>query len=356
MGHPVEPSAMPVVSLAQNGASLRAGLFPAAREEADDDAAVRVAFDDPAGLGTVEFVELSPDFNLMISDCLWRSEGGLSYRGEGWIRFNFCLDARATFRFGENGSYDLRGRELRIFHQPEGLACDHLIGGNARSTCVTISVKKAFLAGQAALAGQLDGSCLGDLLDGRDDFFFRRFALAPAAARAIQDLLAMPYRSALRRVYAEAKAQELLCSAFQAAMASAGACGGGVVLSAADLERVALAREILDREFAAPPSVARLARDVGLNRNKLSYGFRHLHDVSMTDYLVERRLDTAWQLLQSGALPVTEVAAEVGYRHPASFSAAFRHRYGLSPREVRRGELRRDLRPAAGTDAEMRPA
>ncbi|MEQ8345116.1 MAG: AraC family transcriptional regulator [Sneathiellaceae bacterium] len=333
----VAPSGMPAVSLAANGAGLRARLFATAREEADDAAAVRVHFDDDAGIGTVEFVEVSPDFSLMISDCHWRSAGALTYRGEGWIRFNFCLDAHATFRFDGCGSFDLRGRELRVFHQPEGLACDHLIGGNARSTCVTISVRKGFLAGRAALAGQLGGSCLGDLLAGSDAFFFRRYALAPSALRAVQDLLAMPYRHALRRVYAEAKAQELLCDAFQAVMAPPPLSrGGGVVLREADLARIALAAEILDREFAAPPTVDRLARDVGLNRNKLSYGFRQLHGLPMTDYLVERRLEAAWRLLQAGALPVTEVAAEVGYRHPASFSAAFRRRYGLAPREVRR--------------------
>ena len=108
-----------------------------------------------------------------------------------------------------------------------------------------------------------------------------------------------------------------------------------MVLTPADLAKVQLAREILDREFAAPPPVERLARAVGLNRNKLSYGFRQLHDMPMSAYLAERRLAEANRLLQTGALPVTEVAAAVGYSHPASFSTAFRRRYGIAPRQAR---------------------
>ena len=112
---------------------------------------------------------------------------------------------------------------------------------------------------------------------------------------------------------------------------------GGGVLHDGDRERISRARAILDDSFADPPMVAVLARTVGLNRNKLSYGFRHLHDRSMSDYLAEKRLDAAWRLLQDG-VPVGAVAEAVGYRHVGSFSAAFSRRYGLAPSSLRRNK------------------
>ncbi len=325
------PGPVPFVSLADNGVGLRAGLFAGAREEADDPAAVRVLFDDAAGAGSVEFIEIDPDFNLMISDCFWRADGAVGYRGEGWVRFNFCLDATASFDFAACGRFDLRGQELRVFHQPAGLPCLHRIGGNARSVCVTMSVRQEALARHKGLAG-LSAAAVPD------GFFFRRLPLPAEAARAVRDLLQMPYRNALRRVYAGAKAQELLCTALQALAAPQPDLPGGIVLRDGDLDRVARARAILDDSLADPPTVAALARAVGLNRNKLSYGFRHLHDRSMSDYLSERRLDAAWRLLQAGGVSVTDVAAAVGYRHVGSFSSAFSRHYGLAPGAVRRGK------------------
>ena len=322
-----DADAVPLVSLDRNGAALRAGLFAAAAEDGDDPAAVQVVFDDAAGAGRGEFIEIDPDFNLMVSDCFWRADGAIGYRGEDWVRFNFCLDATASFDFADRGRYDLRGQELRVFHQPAGLPCLHRIGGGARSVCVTMSVRREALIRHEALAG------LPGLPDG---FFFRRMAMPAAALRAVDDLLRMPYRRALRRGYAGAKAQELLCTALQALAAPQDVPGGGV-LHDGDRERISRARAILDDSFADPPTVAVLARTVGLNRNKLSYGFRHLHDRSMSDYLAEKRLDAAWRLLQDG-VPVGAVAEAVGYRHVGSFSAAFSRRYGLAPSSLRRNK------------------
>ena len=167
-------------------------------------------------------------------------------------------------------------------------------------------------------------------------FYFSNAAHFLSAEKPVDDLLRMPYRRALRRVYAGAKAQELLCTALQALAAPQDVPGGGV-LHDGDRERISRARAILDDSFADPPTVAVLARTVGLNRNKLSYGFRHLHDRSMSDYLAEKRLDAAWRLLQDG-VPVGAVAEAVGYRHVGSFSAAFSRRYGLAPSSLRRNK------------------
>ena len=100
-----DADAVPLVSLDRNGAALRAGLFAAAAEDGDDPAAVQVVFDDAAGAGRVEFIEIDPDFNLMVSDCFWRADGAIGYRGEDWVRFNFCLDATASFDFADRGRY-----------------------------------------------------------------------------------------------------------------------------------------------------------------------------------------------------------------------------------------------------------
>jgi transcriptional regulator GlxA family with amidase domain len=53
-------------------------------------------------------------------------------------------------------------------------------------------------------------------------------------------------------------------------------------------------------------------------------------------YLAHIRLDAATDLLRDTALPVTLIAAKVGYMSEAAFSRAFKRRYGTPPARWRR--------------------
>ncbi|MCO6408887.1 helix-turn-helix domain-containing protein [Hoeflea alexandrii] len=321
------------ISLSANGLGLRSGLLRGSSEDGDTDAAIRLSFDQPAGRGEIGFYEFDPDFNIIVSDCFWRQDGFVKYAGEGWIRFNFCLDAKAAFDFEELGRFELRGQELRVFHQPEGMDCGHHIFGNGRSVCVTISVRRAYLG---KLLGTRDNRFLESAEQtGGDGFFFQRYEMDPASLRAVADMLTMKHRGTLRLLYAKAKSEELLVNALSFAGHGEGA-SPRIRLGERDRTRILQVREMLDETFAKPPPVSELARRFGINRNKLSYGFRAVHDRSMSEYIADRRLETAWQLLDETDRPVAHIAEEVGFSHLQSFSSAFKKRYGLSPSMLRR--------------------
>lgn len=321
------------ISLCANGLGLRNGLLRGAREDGDTDSAIRLSFDQPAGRGEIGFYEFDPDFNIIVSDCFWRQDGFVKYAGEGWIRFNFCLDANAAFDFDELGRFELRGQELRVFHQPEGTDCGHHIFGNGRSVCVTISVRRDYLG---RLLGTREIRLFGHAEQAnRDGFFFQRYQMDPASLRAVADMLTMKHRGTLRFIYAKAKSEELLVNALSFA-GRAQAVGPRIRLGDRDRDRILQVREMLDETFARPPPVSELARRFGINRNKLTYGFRSVHDCSMSEYIADRRLETAWRLLDETDRPVAHIAEEVGFSHLQSFSSAFKRRYGLTPSMLRR--------------------
>ncbi len=331
----VQQNQRPVaISLATNGADLRKGLLAESREDGDFDQAIRLSFDHAAGRGEIDFFEFDPDFNIIVSDCFWREDGYVKYAGEGWIRFNFCLDANATFEFDALGSYELRGQELRVFHQPTGIDCGHHIHGGGRSVCVTISIQREYLAKLLGTRGNRFLANAG--ASDEDGFFFHRYEMGPDSLRAVADLLTMRHRGTLRLLYAKAKSEELLVNALSFS-AKPQTRNAPVRLGSHDRQRIAQVRRVLDEQFMRPPPVAALARQFGINRNKLTYGFREMHDLSMSEYVTERRLETAWGLLRETDKPVTHIAEEVGFGHLASFSSAFKRRFGFSPRALRQG-------------------
>lgn len=64
--------------------------------------------------------------------------------------------------------------------------------------------------------------------------------------------------------------------------------------------------------------------------------FTREYGVTPYDYQLSRKIDIACRLLRDSAMPVSVVAAAVGYHDPQYFSGLFRRKKGLSPREYRK--------------------
>ncbi|XOC86714.1 acetamidase/formamidase family protein [Hyphomicrobium sp. DY-1] len=80
---------------------------------------------------------------------------------------------------------------------------------------------------------------------------------------------------------------------------------------------------------------------------------------NFTTYIRERRLQRAWADLSNPVdahQSISEIAYRVGFCDPAHFSRAFRHRFGIPPREFRRQEAERVTASAATTGQRGWPA
>lgn len=94
------------------------------------------------------------------------------------------------------------------------------------------------------------------------------------------------------------------------------------------------ARDILLQEFANPPTVAELARRVGVNQFKLKQLFRHFFKNTPYGVLTGIRMQEAHRLLEFTRCPVGVAASLVGYNHASNFSAAFTKYFGVAPKCV----------------------
>jgi AraC-like DNA-binding protein len=77
-------------------------------------------------------------------------------------------------------------------------------------------------------------------------------------------------------------------------------------------------------------------RRVGLNEYKLKRGFRELFGTTVFAYLSEQRLALAKRMLLDTDKTAAEIAFELGYATPQHFSAAFKKRFGVSPKSMRK--------------------
>jgi AraC-like DNA-binding protein len=108
-----------------------------------------------------------------------------------------------------------------------------------------------------------------------------------------------------------------------------------IKLRAKDKEAIKLARDILVLNLAEAPTIRELCTTVGLNRNKLHYGFREQFGMSPSQYLEDQRLERAYISLRDTGKLIYQIAADVGYMNQGSFSTAFKRKYGLTPKDAR---------------------
>jgi len=98
-----------------------------------------------------------------------------------------------------------------------------------------------------------------------------------------------------------------------------------------DLDRVREARRRLLDRMEEPPTVAELAREVGLGEVKLKVGFRKLWGTTVYGLLRKERLEEARRFLEAGRGNVGEAAFRVGYTNTSHFAEAFQKEFGVSP-------------------------
>lgn len=159
--------------------------------------------------------------------------------------------------------------------------------------------------------------------------------ITPAMAIALHQVLQCPYLGLTKHLYLESKALELI--ALQ--LAKLNECQPCLPLSISlkpdDIDRIHLARDILIRNLDNPPSLSSLAKQSGINSFKLKKGFRQIFNTTVFGYLYAHRMEEARRLLKLGDLSVTQVAQMVGYAHPGKFSAAFKKKFGVSPKALK---------------------
>ena len=160
----------------------------------------------------------------------------------------------------------------------------------------------------------------------------------PSDLRALgQSIIAPECDPAAADTLRLARSIEMLCQFFAALSAgSLVAVDGQPSLSEGDISRIAAARRIVDERWHEKLTIDNIARSCGINRDKLTRGFRELYHCSVGEALSERRLRQARTLLAASDLPVASIGYRCGYLNNASFTRAFSRRFGMAPTAMRR--------------------
>lgn len=163
-------------------------------------------------------------------------------------------------------------------------------------------------------------------------YCIRSGAATAAMQMAVQQILQCPFHGITQRIYLESKVWELLGLLIEQEREPPDPSKPHA-LHPDDIDRIHHAKDVLLQQLDNPPSLLELARQVGLNDCTLKRGFRQVFGTTAFGYLHEHRLEQARRLLEEQRLNVSEVAQTIGFASRSYFAAAFRKKFGVTPKQ-----------------------
>ncbi|RQO61092.1 DNA-binding response regulator [Paucibacter sp. KBW04] len=98
---------------------------------------------------------------------------------------------------------------------------------------------------------------------------------------------------------------------------------------------VQAAAQYIRAHLSEMPSVAQIARQVGLHEKRLLALFREHLGQTISGFIRDERVSTGQRLLADTAMSVQDIAFTVGFGNPGNFATSFRERTGMSPQAYR---------------------
>lgn len=99
-------------------------------------------------------------------------------------------------------------------------------------------------------------------------------------------------------------------------------------------------KHIASNSYRHSFNIAELSQAVGIERSYLYRLFMEGEGISPTEYLINYRLDRALQMMKDGFTQIKLISYSVGYENPLYFSNCFKKKYGMSPKNYIKKELR----------------
>ncbi|WJJ97163.1 helix-turn-helix transcriptional regulator [Algibacter luteus] len=246
-----------------------------------------------------------------------------------FLQFHFCIKGSSKFVFNQ-GRYTLDIHEensLLLYNPQRELPIDLQVESNSWIVTIIISIKKfhGLFSQEADYITFLSE-------DNKDKKYYKDGAISPSMAIVLNQLINYNLNASIKQLYFKGKAYELLSLYFnRSEEADVEQCP--FLVDETNVIKIRKAKDIIISRMAEPPSLQELADEIGLSLKKLKEGFKQIYGDSVFSFLFDYKMELARKLLEAGNDNVNEVGLKVGYSTSSHFIAAFKKKYGTTPKK-----------------------
>lgn len=117
---------------------------------------------------------------------------------------------------------------------------------------------------------------------------------------------------------------------------TAGQDVSSVLTSNVKSRMVSEALQLIDRDIGGPLTIGELAQKLCVSASLLSKAFKSETGYNVSEYIQNRRMEMAKDLIRQGNYSITQISDMLGYCSVCYFSAAFKKKFSITPSDFSR--------------------
>jgi len=246
-----------------------------------------------------------------------------------FIQFHFCLKGNAKFIFNE-GRYALEVNEensLLLYNTQMDLPLNVELGPRSWMVSIVLTIRKfhSLFSKEAEYIPFLSA-------ENKEKKYYSQEVVSPAIAVILSQLMNYNLHPSVKALYIRGKVYELISMYFnRSEEVDTEQCP--FLVDEDNIKRIRQAKEIMISRMAEPPTLTELSEEIGLPIKKLKEGFKHVYGDSVFSFLFDYKMDYARKMLETNKYNVNEVGLKIGYSTGSHFIAAFKKKYGTTPKK-----------------------
>ena len=248
---------------------------------------------------------------------------------QDFLQFHFCLKGQMNFKYNQ-GSYTFPLNEdhsILLYNPAKELPIDVELSPNTWLVSVLISITKfhALFSSDADHIPFLSS-------ENTAKKYYDNLPFNSSIAVVLSQVLQSKIHDSIKELYIKGKVYELLSLYFNKSEdLSVEQCP--FLVDEENVRKIRKAKEIVLERMTDPPSLENLAVEIGLSLKKLKEGFKELYGDTIYAYLLDHKMEEARRMLNSKKYNVNEVGLKLGYSTASHFIAAFKKKYGTTPKK-----------------------
>lgn len=248
---------------------------------------------------------------------------------KSFLQLHFCIknEVKLNFNQGKYAINILENNSLLLYNPQQDLPIYLEIEPEAKLITLLISIKKfhTFFSKEAGLIHFLND-------DNKEKKYYLDKDLSPNEIIVLNQLFNYGLHSSLEKLYTKGKVYELISLYFHKSD-NDGTQNCPFLEDEANVEKIQNAKKILIDNMTEPPTLNELANQINLPLQRLKDGFKHIYGETVFAFLLNYKMEFARKLLATKKYNIAETSFEVGYSTPSHFIAAFKKKFGATPKK-----------------------
>ena len=245
-----------------------------------------------------------------------------------FIQFHFCISGSITFNYNK-GAYNLKldeGKFLTLYNPEKHLTIDASVAKNSKVISVLIPIvefHKLFSSSSTDIPFFENKSL--------NQKHYSENLISNSILIVLNQIIKNDMDNSTRSLLYKAKIYELFSLIFKKTKEiDLDQCP--FLNNDENLKKIAKAKDVILKDIKNPPSLIELSKTIDLSLKNLKKGFKEIYGKPVYKYLFDFKMERAKQLLSNGNLNVNEVSYDLGYSSSSHFIAAFKKKFGITPR------------------------